>query len=134
MVDDYKYVALDSTYMYSKYLDSMEPFFNQISPSIITVLYSQLLRLTFDKANINIIELQHPPHCDSIVMAYGLIIDVNIKNNVCLALNDFYFSIMPELLNQLSKLGLLVNGCLQNFIFIEHDQINNLIILKRVTS
>ncbi len=132
MIDNYKYVVLDGTSYYKYFYESIAHVKNYISPNIASVIYFQIMRLFFDRINIGVAQLQFPPNCDDIIMAYGMIIPGNIKGQLCEIIHNYYFSITPGLLNELSKQNLLSNGILQNHMFIEHEAPSTLIVLMRI--
>lgn len=132
MIDNYKYVILDGSRYYNEYAYQINPYLNRISPNVANVMYMQIMRTFFDRININISQVQYPPKCDDVFMAYGLIISDEVKKELCTVITNYYFAIVPSLLDELSKRLLLSKGMLENHIFLDHESPQSFILLMRV--
>lgn len=133
MIYEKKYVLMDGSLYFDEYLTQLTPIIDHLSANVITVVYMQIMRITFDKINIGISQLHFSPKCEDILLAYGLIINDDVKNQLCEIINKYYFSIISPLLHDLDKLGLLSNGYLHNHVFLDHDSPQNFILLMRIT-
>lgn len=133
MIYEKKYVLMDGALYFEEYLTQLTPVINHLSANVIIVVYMQILRITFDRINIGISQLHFPPKCEDILLAYGLIINDDVKNQLCEIIIKYYFSIISPLLHDLDKLGLLSNGYLHNHVFLDHDSPQNFILLMRIT-